>query len=397
MIDSFLNLILIGGIPLIFLLVFLEGNPFVGSFIPGQAIVIFVGFLEATSNFVNLFLLLLVIFSGAFLGDIFGYYLGKKLGLNGIEKFGLKKESRVFRSSSRFFKKFGPWSIILGREFNLTRAFIPFLAGVFDMKKSTFLIFSLISNLIWAGISIYLGYYFGIIIIDKIEFLMIFILFLLIYIGFIFIIYNSFKSFYMKNYLLYRDYALSNIIVISISSILLVLFLYIGKWGYIHTINNSISFLFFDFLYYFIFLLSPSFLLFLIWILFMYLVHKKSFKWIIILIWSSIITLLLSSIFFIIIKKWFNIELYISIILFVQIIFYSFLFFKIFLRSKKNKFIINSILILILILIILIKFSQTENIYLIIISFLISLIITEIIILLSHYKILSELISKYMN
>ena len=285
MLEGFLNILLIGGLPLLFLLVLIEGNPFIGSFVPGQVLTILVGFMIATTNSFNLYITICVVFFGALFGDIIGYYIGKKYGYNGLKIFKLDKKSMIYKSSENFFKKFGVFSIILGREFNLTRAFMPFFAGIFKMDTKKFIFLAIISNLIWSLLSILLGFYFGIIVIDKLNLFFYFLVFLLIYSIIIRIIYRSFIEFNKKNDILHRYYGLRNIFGMFVLLISLILFLFYGKWGYKTLFNEQFVILFMPSLYYVGgVLLSKFFLFFLIWLLLMFLIYKKDFQMIILLI-----------------------------------------------------------------------------------------------------------------
>ena len=192
MYDTFLNLILFGGLPLLFILIFLESTPFFGVFIPGQFLLILVGFLISTTNIYSLHIAIIIVFFAAFLGDVCVYFFARKYGVDGIKRFGVSENSSIYRSSAVFFKKFGDSSIILGRQFNLTRAFMPSLAGILKMHPGRFIFFAFISAILWTLVSIYLGYYFGILIIDKLNFILGFFAFLLIYVIFIYLIYRSF-------------------------------------------------------------------------------------------------------------------------------------------------------------------------------------------------------------
>jgi len=397
MLNSLMNIILYGGLPLIFLLVLMEGNPIIGSFIPGQAIVIIVGFLLSTTHFINIYVLVFFIFLGAFLGDLIGFYMGRKLGISGLEKFGLDKNSKVYKSSSSFFKKFGGWSLILGREFNLTRAFIPFFAGIFKMSINKFLFLEFISSFIWSTLSIYLGYYFGVVIIAKIKFLFIFLGFLSIYLAILFYIYKSFKHFYIKNYILHKDYSIINIFIINFSLLIFIFLLFVKKWGFDYYLNESFSFIYFSNFYYFKFILSGEFLLFLVWCVFMYLIYKKNLNLILVLIWGSLISVLLSFSVSLLLKKLFDFFPFISIILLSQIVFYIFILIKYFVKNNKKVYFFNILLILFLFFGFLIKFSLTMDIYIVFVSFILSLIISEIVILLSHYKYISYELSSLIK
>ena len=77
----------------VFLFIFAESGLFFGFFLPGDSLLFTAGVLAGAGHF-NLFLLFFGSFLMAVLGDSFGYYFGKKLGLkyflNQIHFFGIK-------------------------------------------------------------------------------------------------------------------------------------------------------------------------------------------------------------------------------------------------------------------------------------------------------------------
>jgi membrane protein DedA with SNARE-associated domain len=384
-----------GGIPFLFLLMLLEGNPIIGSFIPGQTIVIFIGFLISTTKIYNLYVVIFFVFLGTFIGDLFGYYMGKKYGIKGLKKFGLNSQSRIYKSSYYFFKKYGFWSIILGRQFNFTRAFIPFFAGCFKMAFFPFFIFAFISCLIWSILSVYLGYYFGFIIIDNLNFIMEFIIFALIYLGIVFFGYKNIRNVYYDNFSVMKKYSLHNIIFFGIISIILIIMGYIYKWGYFQLLNDSFVFLYISGFYLvFGFLLSKIFLFFLFFLIFFFMVYKKYFRLLVVYLWSLVISFLLILILFAFFKIWYGIKFYFDVIFFTIFLFFLWILCRKLFNSRKQILYINLSVVLLILIMVLVKFSMTQNIFLIFFSFLVGVLNTEIILLLSHYYIIDNYLSK---
>lgn len=397
MLDGFYQLLMFGGLPLLFLLVLLEGNPLIGSFIPGQVLVIFVGFLIGTTGFMNLYWTIFFVFLGAFLGDLIGYFIGSKYGLK-IVKFGLDEKSLIYKSSKKFFQKFGAWSIILGREFNLTRAFMPFFAGVFKMPKIKFSIFAFFSNVIWAILAIYLGYYFGIAIVSKISFLFWVITILIIYFIFIRVVYSSFNSFYVQNKILHKYYGLKNILSIGVTLIFLIILLFYGKWENIQRFNEYFNFIFFPSLYFFAnFIYSKLFIFFVLGIIFMVLIFKQNIKLIIIFLWGGVISLFIIFLSNLLLKNIFEISNYVYIIFLTLIIFYYYILIIKYVINKKIVKYLEFFMISFLVFAFLAKYSQTGNLYLVIVSFFIGTVCCDFLIILSHYQILDDSLALLIN
>ena len=106
-------------------IVFAESGLFVGFFLPGDSLLFTAGFL-ASQGYLNIFLLLLISFSGAVLGDNFGYFFGKKVGPALFRKErSLLFHKEYLEKSKIFFEKHGPKTIVLARFLPVVRTFAP--------------------------------------------------------------------------------------------------------------------------------------------------------------------------------------------------------------------------------------------------------------------------------
>lgn len=390
MYDGFLELILKGGLPFLFFLIFFESSPFLGAFIPGQFILILLGFLISTTHVYSLEVAIIVVFLGAFLGDLFGFFFAKKYGIDGLKKLGVSQDSVIYRASSNFFKKFGSWSIILGREFNITRAFMPTLAGIFNMRPLKFIILAFISSAVWTVISIYLGYYFGILIIDKLNFILIFLGALIVYLVFVYYIYRSFINLYNENKEVITSYALSNIFYIIFLFLFFIALLLINGFGLTKWFNSYFDFIFLGkYVIYFNFLFTSYFLILVsIFIVFTILFLLKDLKLLIIFIQGVFISSIFTLIFDFLLILWAGVEVYPSVITIVFYIFYIYYIFTHFVNCHKLKKKIEILMGVLLFIFFILKCSITENFYEVLISFIIAAIECELVLILLHYKIL---------
>jgi len=390
MYDTFLNLILFGGLPLLFILIFLESTPFFGVFIPGQFLLILVGFLISTTNIYSLHIAIIIVFFAAFLGDVCVYFFARKYGVDGIKRFGVSENSSIYRSSAVFFKKFGDSSIILGRQFNLTRAFMPSLAGILKMHPGRFIFFAFISAILWTLVSIYLGYYFGILIIDKLNFILGFFAFLLIYVIFIYLIYRSFIKLYNENKEVITNYALSNIFYLIFLLLFFMILVMIEGLKIREWFNGYFSFItLFGYERYFEFLLSSYVLsLMFIIILFSILFILKDIKILIIFVQGIFISTIFTLIFDVTFKVWAGVDVYISLVSFSFFIFYLYYIFTHFIDCQKFKKRIEWTLGIFLFFVFIVKCSLTGNFYQVLISYIIAAIECELVLILLHYNIL---------
>ena len=149
-------------------IVFAETGLLIGFFLPGDSLLFTAGLLVATGTIhINVWLLGLLVFICAFVGDQTGYYIGKKTG-PAIFK---RPNSRLFkqenvRKAEVFFERHGGKAVILARFVPVVRTFTPVVAGVARMEYKTFVMFNVIGAFIWGvGVTL-LGYVLG----DRVPF-----------------------------------------------------------------------------------------------------------------------------------------------------------------------------------------------------------------------------------
>jgi membrane-associated protein len=147
----------------VFLVIFCETGLVVTPFLPGDSLIFAVAAIAARPDGpLNGWLLFLVLFAAAVIGDSVNYWIGDKLGpklLRNPNGRILKKE--YLDRTHAFFERYGAKSVILGRFVPFVRTFVPFLAGVGSMKYRKFLEFNIIGALLWVGLFTVAGYFFG--------------------------------------------------------------------------------------------------------------------------------------------------------------------------------------------------------------------------------------------
>jgi len=156
----------------VFTIVFVESGLLIGFFLPGDSLLFTAGFL-ASQGFFNILILTIGCFIAAVLGDSTGYLIGHKYG----RKLFTKQKSMLFKpehltKAEKFYEVHGGKAIILARFMPVIRTFAPVVAGIGQMKYSTFLAYNLIGALLWAiGITL-AGYFLGSIIPDVDKYLL---------------------------------------------------------------------------------------------------------------------------------------------------------------------------------------------------------------------------------
>jgi membrane-associated protein len=150
---------------IIFLVLFAETGLFAGFFLPGDSLLLVAGVLSAqgTGDYtLNLLLVIVACVAGAFLGNLVGFWFGRKVGRPLFER----PESRFFKRShleaaDAFYKKYGAITIIAARFMPFVRTFAPIVAGVSHMDRGKFVLYSAIGAVLWgAGLPI-AGYLLG--------------------------------------------------------------------------------------------------------------------------------------------------------------------------------------------------------------------------------------------
>jgi len=142
---------------LFFLLASLECLPFFGSFFPGGTIVYAGGFLAAQGYF-NIYYLIAFSAAGAIVGDYLAYSLGRRSGRRLV---GRIINEKLLVKGEQFFARYGHSSILLGRFIAATRAIVPFVIGVSQMKPWPFMFWNTIGAIVWATFNALLGYFSG--------------------------------------------------------------------------------------------------------------------------------------------------------------------------------------------------------------------------------------------
>ena len=161
MIIDLVDLIKTTGYAGLFTIIFAESGLFFGFFLPGDSLLFTAGFL-ASQNWLDIKILIPLLFFAAFIGDNVGYAFGKRVG----EKLFSKTDSRIFNlknlhRAQDFFHNHGKKAIVLARFIPIIRTFTPIVAGVAKMNYKIFFLFNIIGALIWAVGMLVLGYFFG--------------------------------------------------------------------------------------------------------------------------------------------------------------------------------------------------------------------------------------------
>jgi membrane-associated protein len=145
---------------ILFLIIFAETGLVVTPFLPGDSLLFAAGTFAALGS-LDLWLLVVLLIAAAILGDTVNYWVGAWIGpraFSGNVKF-LRKD--YLDRTHAFYEKHGGKTVILARFVPIIRTFAPFVAGVGAMSYPKFITYNVVGALLWVGLFVPAGYFFG--------------------------------------------------------------------------------------------------------------------------------------------------------------------------------------------------------------------------------------------
>ena len=145
---------------ILFAIVFAETGFVVTPFLPGDSLLFAAGSFAALGSLdvTRLFLLLV---TAAILGDNTNYCIGRKVGPRVFRENVRYLNRRHLDRTHAFYEKHGGKTIVMARFVPIVRTFAPFVAGIGAMRYRRFLPIDVFGGLLWVGLFVFGGYFFG--------------------------------------------------------------------------------------------------------------------------------------------------------------------------------------------------------------------------------------------
>lgn len=174
-----------GGLWLLLFVVFAETGLFAGFFLPGDSLLFVAGiyahkigegadavpglthqFLKLINlghiqnEWVDLIVLWALISLAGILGNMVGYWTGRKVGpamYHWKDSFFFKK--RYLEQAHDFYEKHGGGAIVIARFLPFVRTFAPIVAGIVEMDRAKFTFYNIAGSIAWVFSMIFAGHF----------------------------------------------------------------------------------------------------------------------------------------------------------------------------------------------------------------------------------------------
>jgi membrane protein DedA with SNARE-associated domain len=139
------------------LLAFGESLAFVSLVLPFWGILVLIGPLVAGADWAAYGTVVAAAAIGAALGDWLSYWIGFHYHEQVQGLWPLRNHPHLLEQGRAFFKRWGPWAVILGRFSGPLRASVPIVAGSAEMPWIAFQLSNWSSAFVWSAMLLSLG------------------------------------------------------------------------------------------------------------------------------------------------------------------------------------------------------------------------------------------------
>jgi len=145
---------------LLFFVIFAETGLIIFPFLPGDSLLFAIGAFAAL-GYIDLTIILVLLFIAAIVGDSVNYTVGKYFGQKIVDNPKIPINQEHIEQTQAYYHKNGGKTIILARFIPIIRTFAPFVAGVSKMRYKDFMLFNVVGAFVWVFGFVLVGYFFG--------------------------------------------------------------------------------------------------------------------------------------------------------------------------------------------------------------------------------------------
>jgi membrane-associated protein len=149
-------------------IIFIECGLFF-PFLPGDTLLVSIGLflatdklnLASTPNLLGLALGVTAFAIVGFLGNVAGYEIGRAIGHPVRRHDGRIVKKKYIDQTVEFFETHGSQALVIGRFVPFVRTYVTLVAGVSEMNRLKFWLWSVVGALLWVASIMCLGYFLG--------------------------------------------------------------------------------------------------------------------------------------------------------------------------------------------------------------------------------------------
>ena len=164
---------------ILFFVIFIETGLVITPFLPGNSLIFAAGAFCAL-GILDVKLLFVLMALAAIAGDTANYWIGRKVGPAVFTTRSRWFKKEYLDRTHAFFEKHGGISILLARFIPIIRTFVPFVAGIGQMRYGYFITYNVVGGIAWTALFSFGGYFFGNLAIVKEHFSLVIVAIVLI-------------------------------------------------------------------------------------------------------------------------------------------------------------------------------------------------------------------------
>jgi membrane-associated protein len=164
---------------ILFFVIFIETGLVITPFLPGDSLIFAAGAFCAL-GILDVKLLFVLMALAAIAGDTANYWIGRKVGPAVFTTRSRWFKKEYLDRTHAFFEKHGGISILLARFIPIIRTFVPFVAGIGQMRYGYFITYNVVGGIAWTALFSFGGYFFGNLAIVKEHFSLVIVAIVLI-------------------------------------------------------------------------------------------------------------------------------------------------------------------------------------------------------------------------